>query len=61
MTPTRKYKLAELAMRGNSAALAELGNPKTLGELDAIMRDGFEGLSDEERADDLANLEGRTN
>lgn len=57
MSPQEKYRLAYRAMQGDKAALEALGNPSTLGELDAIMRDGFDGLTDSERADDLRNVE----
>jgi hypothetical protein len=61
MTPARKYQLAESAMAGNKAALADLGNPATLGELDAIMRDAFDAMSPAERRADLADATRRLN
>lgn len=57
MSPAEKYRLAVAAMRGDKRALELLGNPKTLGELDAIMRDGFDGLTDAERAKDLDDID----
>jgi hypothetical protein len=57
MSPAEKYRLACLALRGDTEALAALGNPATLGELDAIMRDGFDGLSDDEMDLDLRGVE----
>jgi hypothetical protein len=47
-------RLVVAAMGGDDAARAKLGNPATLGELHAMMKDAFAAMTPEERAADEA-------